>query len=128
LQQSDLAEHADIVAVSLETREILPRLAESFPRVVFLPDPERRLYALYGVGEGRLRDVLAPRTLLYYAVALVRGWRFWEKRPGGTKAEVRQLGGNFVIDTSGIVRLAHPSREPADRPTVALLRATVVPG
>lgn len=125
LQQSDLAQYADIVAISLETPEVLPRLAEAFPHVVFLPDPEKKLYKLYGVGEGRLRDVLAPRTLLYYARAALKGQRFWEARPDGKKAEVKQLGGNFVVDTEGMLRLAHPSSEPADRPSAEALIAAV---
>jgi peroxiredoxin len=124
LQQSELADHADIVAVSFETPAVLPRLAEAFPRVRFLSDPERKLYARYGVGEAKWRDVFAPRTLLYYARAALRGKKFWEARPDQGKAEVKQLGGNFVVGPSGKLTFVHPSKEPADRPTAeAILEA-----
>ncbi len=52
-------------------------------------------------------------TISYYARALWKGelWR-------GIRGDSGQLGGDFIIDTDGFVRLAYPSRNPTDRPPV----------
>ena len=36
-----------------------------------------------------------------------------------------QLGGDFIVDRDGILRLAYRSRDPADRPEVTLLLETI---
>jgi hypothetical protein len=35
------------------------------------------------------------------------------------------LGGDFIIDANGIIRLSHPSRDPIDRPPVSQLLAVL---
>lgn len=93
-----------------------------------LADPERTLYAAYGLRRGSFARVwLSPRTLWFYASQLARGRV--ARRP---RADTLQLGGDFIIDGGGIVRFAHSSVEPADRPPVEemlnVLRKVTTPG
>ena len=81
-----------------------------------LIDEGRRLYAAYQMGSGRWRNLLGPAAWWIYAKLLFRGRRL---RP--VKGDVRQLGGDVLIDPQGVVRLHHVGRGPADRPAVARL-------
>jgi peroxiredoxin len=36
----------------------------------------------------------------------------------GIQGDSAQLGGDFIVDTNGIVRLAYRSHDPTDRPSV----------
>ncbi len=82
------------------------------PYPLFL-DAELKAYHLYGLRHSRLR-AWSPRTLLYYARAWWRGEPF---KPG--RGDAHQLGGDFIVDPQGILRLSHPSRDPTDRPRLA---------
>ena len=81
------------------------------PYPLFL-DPDRAAYRAYGLDRSLLRS-WGLRTLSYNAKALLKGeeWR-------GIRGDSGQLGGDFIVDAKGIVRLAHPSRDPTDRPPV----------
>jgi peroxiredoxin len=85
-----------------------------------LIDREREIYALYDLTRSLLR-AWSLKTVRRY-IELMRAGRRWR----GIQGDSTQLGGDFVIDAQGIVRLAHPSRDPTDRPAVdellALLR------
>ena len=77
---------------------------------------DRRLYAAYGMETGRWRKLLGPKACLTYARLLIRGRRL---RP--VHGDVRQLGGNVIIDAAGVVRFHHVAHSPADRPNVTQL-------
>lgn len=115
---------AQVVAISFEPPEALRELAREFPSVTFLSDPERALYRLYSVEAARWwGQLIAPRTLWHYAKAILRG-----RSPFGlsrANADVRQLGGNFVIGIDGRVKFARRSQEPADRPAAELLERVI---
>jgi len=81
----------------------------------FLVDPERRAYHAYGLQSSVLRSWM-PQNLWYYTKAVLQGRELLGKR-----GDPHQLGGDFIIDNQGIVRLAHPSRDPTDRPSAARL-------
>ncbi|MBI3763265.1 MAG: hypothetical protein HY260_15575, partial [Chloroflexi bacterium] len=51
-----------------------------------------------------------------YARLLLAGRR-WR----GIQGDSGQLGGDVIVDGNGIVRLAHRSHDPTDRPPVKLL-------
>ncbi|MEZ4654114.1 MAG: AhpC/TSA family protein [Candidatus Eisenbacteria bacterium] len=126
MQQRSFFEERDrvrVIAISFEPPALVRGLAGEFPAFTFLSDPSRELYRLYAVESGSLAQILAPRTLWHYARAALRG-RLPQRARGGA-SDARQLGGNFVIDTAGIVRLAHRSQEPADRPSADALEALV---
>ena len=47
-------------------------------------------------------------------VQLMRAGRRWR----GIHGDSTQLGGDFVVDADGVVRLAYRSHDPTDRPSV----------
>lgn len=73
------------------------------------------MYQAYGLERSALRT-WSPRTIWYYVRRLAAGARLQRAR-----GDPYQLGGDFVVDTNGIVRLAYRSRDPADRPSVERL-------
>jgi peroxiredoxin len=85
-----------------------------------LLDPERRAYQAYGLERSLLRS-WNLRTIVHYVRLLASGRR-WR----GIQGDSAQLGGDFVVDQQGILRLAYCSHDPTDRPPVedllALLR------
>lgn len=92
---------------------------------------------------GWLEDTQSPFPLLldanlnaYHAYGLERSvWRSWSpktlwyyyrKRKAGAElheiqGDPNQLGGDFVVDSSGVLRLSYLSRNPTDRPSVEQL-------
>ncbi len=59
-----------------------------------------------------------PKNLWYYAKALATGQQLQENR-----GDTNQLGGNFIVDNTGILRYAYRSKDPTDRPTIPTLLA-----
>ena len=117
--------HAELEAVSLkvllisfgssdEAREWRRETDVPFP---ILLDPDRRVYSAYGLGRSALRS-WSPRTLAFYLRARLRGQRL-----PGARGDPHQMGGDFLVDRSGRLRLVHLSRDPIDRPVVATLLA-----
>jgi alkyl hydroperoxide reductase subunit AhpC len=80
-----------------------------------LLDQDRRVYRAYGLERSVLR-AWAPRVLWYYIRQLTAG-----RRLHPIEGDPHQLGGDFIIDRHGIVRLVHRERDPVDRPPVARL-------
>ncbi len=77
-----------------------------------LLDPQRSLYRAYSLERSLLRS-WNLRTIGFYARALLSGsaWR-------GIQGDSSQLGGDFVVDADGLIRLAYRSHDPTDRPSV----------
>jgi hypothetical protein len=84
-----------------------------------LLDPERRVYRAYGLQRSVLR-AWTPRVIWYYLRRVALGDRLHP-----LQGDPHQLGGNFIVDALGIVRLAHRSRDPVDRPAVDRLLQTL---
>ena len=84
-----------------------------------LRDAERQVYRAYGLESSHLRS-WQPKVWAQYArlMLLGRAWR-------GVQGDSAQLGGDFVVDRRGILRLAYRSQDPTDRPSAALLLAEV---
>ncbi len=94
--------------------------ATHFPFPLLL-DPERRAYAAFGLGS----SVLAawhPKMFLYYFRLLAKGRKLMP-----VKGDPYQLGGDFLIDQQGMILLAHPSDDPADRPLVSEILSDLNP-
>jgi peroxiredoxin len=81
----------------------------------FLVDQEQKAYRAYGLERSALR-AWSPRNLLYYAKAKLQG-----RETLGNRGDTDQLGGDFVVGENGRIQLAHPSRDPVDRPSMAEL-------
>ncbi len=80
-----------------------------------LLDPERHTYDAYGLGSSILR-VWSPKVLLHYTRLVLAGQRLLP-----VQGDPHQLGGDFIVDAAGTVRLAHCSKDPTDRPSVESL-------
>jgi len=88
-------------------------LEDTCPSFRLLLDPARTVYRAYGLERSWLRS-WNLKTLWRY-IQLLSAGRKWR----GIKGDSAQLGGDFIIDTEGIVRLAYHSHDPTDRPPVA---------
>jgi hypothetical protein len=78
-----------------------------------LLDPELLAYQAYGLKHSFWRS-WSPRTIWYYARAVMRR----EPLPESHE-DTHQLGGDFIVDRQGTLRLSHPSADPTDRPPVS---------
>lgn len=90
-------------------------LAETCSAFRLLLDPERTTYRAYELERSLWRS-WNLRTAWRY-VQLMAAGRRWR----GIQGDSTQLGGDFIVDKQGVVRLAYYSYDPADRPTVAEL-------
>lgn len=103
--------NAEIIALSTVELNLLNR----FSRELQLPfpllfDANGKTYRAYGLGKGL---TIRARTPLEFARLV---WR--EKRLYRPIGDVLQVGGDFIVDTNGIIRFAHNSEDPTDRPHV----------
>ncbi len=87
-------------------------LKETCATFDFLIDPERTVYQAFGLERSLFRS-WNMRTLRSYIKLLASG-RKWH----GIQGDSTQLGGDFIIDGNGIIRLAYRSHDPTDRPSV----------
>ncbi len=80
-----------------------------------LGDPERRVYRRYGLERETVWHVFHPRAVAPY-------WRAWREKRGfrwpDPGDDLRQMGGDFLVDAEGQIRRAYYSITPADRPAV----------
>jgi peroxiredoxin len=81
------------------------RLALPFP---ILSDVNGGAYRAFGLGKGL---TIRPRTVV---TAVQLAWR--EKRLYRPVGDVMPVGGDFIVDGEGIIRFAHSSEDPTDRP------------
>ena len=84
-----------------------------------LLDSDRTAYRAYGLGHSLSRS-WAPKVWFNYAKLILSGhkWR-------GIQGDSAQLGGDFIVDRHGIIRLAYRSHDPTDRPSISRLLATL---
>ena len=76
-----------------------------------LLDEDREAYQRYGLERSVLRS-WSPRTIWYYLLN-------WKARPKSKLPDdLNQLGGDFIVDAKGVLRLNYPSYEPIDRPSM----------
>ena len=85
-----------------------------------LSDPQRDTYRAYGLASGTLLRVLAPGTIWTYVKLLARGNRYQFG-----KSDLRQMGGDFVLDERGLVAYEFRGASPHQRPTVSELIAVL---
>jgi hypothetical protein len=111
---------ARVVTVSFGPAAKAPDwLEETGSPYPLLVDARREAYAAYGMrrsltGSWNLATIKRYRELM----AAGRAWR-------GIQGDSLQLGGDVIVDERGVVRLLHPSRTPADRPSADSLLQTL---
>jgi alkyl hydroperoxide reductase subunit AhpC len=106
-----------VVSFSANTEAARAWLKETCPSFTMLLDPERKVYRAYGLESSWLGTVNATAAWDYLRL-LLSG-----QRVRGIEADPYQLGGDFIVDTKGILRLAYRSRVATDFPPVADLLA-----
>jgi peroxiredoxin len=113
---------AALLAVSFEPPDIVAGFERELHGELFrlCSDPERRAYGAFGLPRVPTRQLLGWRTLRAYARAALVGRWAW-----GLGSDVHQMGGDFVLDAAGVLRFAHVSREPGDRPAAAMVLAAL---
>jgi hypothetical protein len=103
-----------VVAISFggpqQAQAWIVETAAPFP---LLLDPSRTAYRAYGLEHSLIRS-WGPKTFLTYARLMLSGRR-WR----GIQGDSGQLGGDFIVDRHGLIRLAYRSHDPADRPTIS---------
>lgn len=101
-----------------------PEQAEAFRKdfdidFPLICDPDRRLYASYGLQRAGLTKMASPSLLVKGIRAMAQGATM-----GIPQGDVRQLSGVFVI-TKGRIRFAHRAEDPADHPSIGEILAAV---
>jgi peroxiredoxin len=114
---ADLNTEVLIVSFGAErqARAWLDETGTPFP---LLLDPDRSVYRAYGLERSVLRT-WTPRVIWYYIRQFAAG------RLGRVEGDPHQLGGDFIIDRDGIIRLAYREWDPVDRPPVASLLVVI---
>jgi alkyl hydroperoxide reductase subunit AhpC len=128
---SQLRQRADQIA-SLDLSVLVvtfesPQHARRYVEEIELPwpmliDENRSLYRAYGMEPGNWREIFGPASWAAYGKLMIRGRM--PRRPTG---DTQQLGGDVVIDPSGVVRLHHVGSGPADRLSIEQLLEAVRP-
>ncbi len=116
-QHRDEFEHlnVEVLLVSFSSKGYARRWTkEVCPAFRLLLDREKAVYRAYELGHS-LSRALNTRTIKSYA-QFVRA-----DRPLRIQGDPAQLGGDFIIDTEGAIRLAYRSHDPTDRPSAEQL-------
>lgn len=105
----------------------LESLARAYVQDTELPwpllvDRDRTLYRAYGMDRAGFWQVWGPRSLWPYVVAASR-----LRLPNLPSDDVRQRGGNVLIDPTGCVRLHHVGVTSVDRPSIDRLMRCAPP-
>ncbi|KAM3594901.1 uncharacterized protein V6R79_015540 [Siganus canaliculatus] len=116
--QSSLdARAVDVVVVSFGCQEGASHwLQETDCGYDMLLDPDRKLYAAFGLGAS-LKKVLNFSNMLLYAEYVAADMEFPRGLPS-IQDDMFQLGGNFLLDEHGRVLFSHCCQSPIDRPSV----------
>jgi hypothetical protein len=101
----------------------LPAKAAAFLEKHPLPfpvlcDPEREAYRAFELGRTSWGQILRPRIIGRYLLAILRGRRPIRPNEGD---DVLQLGGDFVLDAERRPIFAYRSADAADRPPIEML-------
>ena len=116
-----LSSNIKVVVISFEAGFLARQyLAETGLEWPLLVDEKRELYRAYGMLDAGFWDIWGPATWLVYFREILRG-----RLPQKSSGDIRQRGGDVLIDPAGIVRLQHVGSGPADRPEVDAILRTV---
>ena len=113
VQDELLALNIQVLIISFGTLPAVQEwLEETCSPFRVLLDRERTVYRQYGLERSLLRS-WNLRTIWRYVQLLVSGRR-WR----GIQGDSAQLGGDFIVDSNGILRYVYRSYDPTDRPPV----------
>jgi peroxiredoxin len=107
------ARHTKVVIISFGIPALVQKwIKETQSSFQFLIDLDKKAYQVYGLESSLLRS-WSPKIWLAYARLMAQG-RKWR----GIQGDSGQLGGDFIVDQKGIIRMAYRSHDPADRPKI----------
>lgn len=112
--------NAQVVAISFGTAlGAQTWLEETGAPFKLLLDPNRVAYRAYGLEHSLVRSWGWNVWWRYIELLLVgQKWR-------GIQGDSGQLGGDFIVDTDGVIRWAYRSHDPTDRPSMNQLLAVL---
>lgn len=117
------AQGLDLMAVFQSPVESIQEYAvgkvEEFP---VIPDPERKLYALYGAETSWLAFAKSALRLKDVAEATSKGFL-----PGKLEGEVNQVPAEFLIDENGIIRVAFYGNDIGDHLDIEVIERFLSP-
>ena len=90
-------------------------------RYSLISDEERKLYTKFGLPQ-TVREVWSLEMVKMYAAKKAQKVKLV---PMYEDDDPYQLGGDFIIDSTGTVVMAHPSTNPVDRPSVEKILKTL---
>jgi hypothetical protein len=107
---------ATVLAISFGT----PEDVEEYARYLALPfavasDVTLAAYAAYGLNRGARSAVYGPGAILQHIALGTKGVR---APPGAPKQDTLRLGGDFVVDRTGVIAFAHRSTSGDDRASI----------
>lgn len=103
-----------VVVVTFEAGFLARRyMEENSLEWPLLVDANRDIYRAYGMLDAGFWDVWGPSTWWAYLKEILRG-----HLPKKSSGDIRQRGGDVLIDPEGIVRLHHVGSGPADKPKI----------
>ena len=118
-----LANNIKVVVISFEAGFLARQyIAETGLEWPLLVDENRDLYRAYDMLDAGFWDIWGPSTWLAYFREILRG-----RLPRKSSGDIRQRGGDVLIDPEGIVRLHHVGSGPGDRPGVDAILRTIRP-
>lgn len=116
-QRSMDAHSIEVVVISFGCQKGASHwLQETGCQYDMLLDPDRKMYAAFGLGAS-LRQVLNFNNMLLYAEYVMDNMEFPRGLPS-IQEDMFQLGGDFVLDEQGRVLFSHRCQSPIDRPSV----------
>lgn len=107
----------EVAVVTFFSREKAARYRDALALpFACLADPDRSVYRLYGLGRASLLQTVHPQVIRRYVGLWLKGGKL--VRP---EEDPVQLGGDFLMDENRRLAIAFSSRNPADRPSPALI-------
>jgi hypothetical protein len=100
---------------------LLASFLKQYPQLFrFFGDPTRTLYRAFELEQVSWWKFCHPRVIWGYCKILVRGKKLYT--PTGSE-EMRQLGGDFLVDSQGEIVQRYTSHDPTERPGIDILLA-----
>ncbi|EAQ82136.1 peroxiredoxin-like family protein [Blastopirellula marina] len=121
LDYPEIQQHnGDVVFITMGTHERAQQLQDGM-QLPFdvLVDPHRAAYQAFRVPRGNVSQVAGPQVWLPGLGAVIRSGF------GKPTGDLLQLQGTFVVDTAGMLRLAHLPRNSADHPQLVDILAAM---
>jgi hypothetical protein len=90
----------------------LPLPEDIFVRTRFVANSDLSVYHAYGLDKNKPQEVYSRKVLMQYA-----RWKLQGKPVHIPEEDPLQRGGNFVINSAGILTLSHTGKNQSERPS-----------